>query len=322
MSNLSSRRVEKLLAEFRHRRVLVVGDVMLDQFLYGNVARISPEAPVPVIEVTREEWHPGGAANTARNVSSLGGQALLIGRVGTDVAADQLRRLLKEENVDARGLLKVSGLPTTRKTRIIAQHQQICRVDRERCAPLTMTDVARIVAFVKAQPKLDAIILCDYGKGFVTQPFLDAIKRLAPVVTLDPKPTRTLRLNGLTALTPNRQETLQLAGRPSGDTDWQAAGKALLKKWRPKMLLSTLGEQGMCLFRPGEKPVHIPTVAREVFDVSGAGDTVIAVFTLALASGATPQEAAVISNHAAGVVVGKLGTATCKPEELRASFEA
>ncbi len=322
MSKLSSRRVEKLLAEFRRRRVLVVGDVMLDQFLYGNVARISSEAPVPVVAVAREEWHPGGAANTGRNISSLGGGALLIGRVGTDAAAEQLRRLLQEENVDAQGLLKVGGLPTTRKTRIIAQHQQICRVDRERCAPLTAADVARIVAFVKAQPKLDAIIVCDYGKGFVTQAFLDAIKRLAPIVTLDPKPTRELRLDGLTAMTPNRQETLLLAGRPSGDSDWHAAGEALLKKWRPKMLLSTLGEQGMCLFQRGEKPIHVPTVAREVFDVSGAGDTVIAAFTLALASGATPEEAVVISNHAAGVVVGKLGTATCKPEELRASFEA
>ncbi|OHE78554.1 MAG: hypothetical protein A2107_15410 [Verrucomicrobia bacterium GWF2_62_7] len=322
MSKLSGSRVEKLLAEFRKRRVLIVGDVMLDQFLYGHVARISPEAPVPVVEVAREEWHPGGAANTARNVSSLGGRAMLIGRVGTDAAAEQLLRLLEEENVDAKGLLRIRELPTTQKTRIIAQHQQVCRVDRERCAPLSAGDVANVVAFVRSQPKLDGIIVCDYGKGFVTQAFLDAMKRLAPIVTLDPKPTRTLRLDGLTALTPNRQETLQLAGRPSGDSDWQAAGEALLKKWRPKMLLSTLGEQGMCLFRRGQKPVQIPTVAREVFDVSGAGDTVIAAFTLALASGATPEEAVMISNHAAGVVVGKLGTATCKPEELRASFEA
>lgn len=322
MSKLSGSRLEKLLAEFRKRRVLVVGDVMLDQFLYGNVARISPEAPVPVVEVAREEWHPGGAANTARNVSSLGGRAVLAGRVGTDAAAEQLRRLLQEEHVEAKGLLKVGELPTTRKTRIIAQHQQVCRVDRERCAPLTAGDVAKIVRFVRGLPKLDAIVVCDYGKGFVTQAFLDAIKRLAPIVTLDPKPTRTLRLDGLTALTPNRQETLLLAGQPSGDGDWRAAGEAVLKEWQPKMLLSTLGEQGMCLFQRGEKPIHIPTVAREVFDVSGAGDTVIAAFTLALASGATPEEAAVISNHAAGVVVGKLGTATCKPEELRASFEA
>ncbi|MFZ2640420.1 MAG: PfkB family carbohydrate kinase [Verrucomicrobiia bacterium] len=322
MSRPSVRKMEKLLAEFRRRRVLVVGDVMIDQFLYGNVARISPEAPVPVVEVAREEWHPGGAANTARNVSSLGGGALLVGRVGTDAAADQLRRLLQEENVDARGLLRMKELPTIRKTRIIAQHQQICRVDRERCAPLTANEVARVIAFVQAQPKLDAIIVCDYGKGFVTQPFLDAVKRLAPIVTLDPKPTRELRLDGLTAMTPNRQETLQLAGRPAGDSDWRAAGDALLEKWRPKMLLSTLGEEGMCLFRRGKKRVHIPTVAREVYDVSGAGDTVIAAFTLALASGATPEEAAMISNYAAGVVVGKLGTATCKPEELRSSFKA
>ena len=322
MSKLSRTRVDKLLADFRKRRVLVVGDVMLDQFIYGKVARISPEAPVPVLEVVRDEWHPGGGANTARNVSSLGGQVVLIGRVGKDAPADQLRALLREEGVNAEPMLTSSKLPTIRKTRLIAQHQQLCRVDRERCAPLTSEEAAKVIGFVRSQRKFDAIIVCDYGKGFVTQAFLDAVKRLAPVVTLDPKPTRTLRLGGLTAMTPNRLETLQLAGLPAGDTDWRAAGEAVLRKWRPTMLLSTLGEQGMCLFQRGAEPVHIPTVAREVFDVSGAGDTVIAAFTLALASGATPAEAAMISNHAAGVVVGKLGTATCKPGELLASFHA
>ncbi len=322
MNKLSRIRVEKLLADFRKRRVLVVGDVMLDQFIYGSVARISPEAPVPVLEVVRDEWHPGGAANTARNVRSLGGQAVLVGRVGKDAAADQLRALLREEGVEVGDLLMRADLPTISKARLIAQHQQLCRVDRERCAPLTPEETAKVIGFVRSQRKFDAIIVCDYGKGFVTQAFLDAIKRLARVVTLDPKPTRSLRLGGLTAMTPNRAETLQLAGRPGGDGDWRAAGEAVLRKWRPKMLLSTLGEHGMCLFQRGTDPVHIPTVAREVFDVSGAGDTVIAAFTLALASGATPVEAAVISNHAAGVVVGKLGTATCKPEELRANFRA
>jgi D-glycero-beta-D-manno-heptose-7-phosphate kinase len=322
MNKPSRNRVEKLLADFRRRRVLVIGDVMLDQFIYGDVARLSPEAPVPVLEVVRDEWHPGGAANTARNVCSLGGQAVLVGRVGGDAAADQLRELLEREGVEARNMLVSAQLPTIRKTRIIAQRQQLCRVDRERCAPLTSREMAALVAFVRSQRKFDAIIVCDYGKGFVTQALLDAVKRLAPVVTLDPKPTRPLKLGGLTAMTPNRTETLQLAGRAAGEGNWNAAGEAILRKWRPRMLLSTLGEQGMCLFQRGAPPVHIPTVAREVFDVSGAGDTVIAAFTLALASGATPVEAAVISNHAAGVVVGKLGTATCTPEELRASFLA
>ncbi len=322
MNKLSRNRVDKLLADFRRRRVLIMGDVMLDQFIYGNVARISPEAPVPVLEVVRDEWHPGGAANTARNVCSLGGQAVLVGRVGKDAKADQLGVLLREEGVNADHLLTSETLPTICKARLIAHHQQLCRVDREQRAPLTRDDVARIVRFVRTQPKFDAIIVCDYGKGFVTQALLDAIKQLAPIVTLDPKPTRPLRLAGLTAMTPNRLETLQLAGRPAGETDWRGAGDTVLRKWRPKMLLSTLGEQGMCLFQRGLQPVHIPTVAREVFDVSGAGDTVIAAFTLALASGATPVEAAMISNHAAGVVVGKIGTATCTPRELQMSFRA
>lgn len=322
MSRISRSRLQKLVGAFRDRRVLVVGDVMLDQFVYGNVARISPEAPVPVVDVTREEWHPGGAANAARNVGSLGGHAVLVGRIGADEAGKKLQSLLRDEGVAADDLLVRAGSPTSQKTRIIAQQQQICRVDREHTVPMAAADAAEVVRFVCSQPKFDAIIVGDYGKGFITQSLLDALKRLAPIITLDPKPTRALRLSGLTAMTPNRAETLLLAGRPSGDGDWRAAGEAVLKKWRPKMLLSTLGEHGMCLFQPGKVPHVIPTVAREVFDVSGAGDTVIAAFTLALASGATPVEAAEISNYAAGVVVGKLGTATCTPEELRESFGA
>ncbi len=321
MNGIPTKRLRQLLAAFRNRRLLVVGDVMLDQFTYGRCDRISPEAPVPIIAVTREEWRPGGAANTARNVGSLGGRATLIGGIGPDDAGNKLKELLRAESVEPEDLLVRPNTSTIRKTRIIAQHQQLCRVDRERCAALTAAEAAQAVQSVRAQRRFDAIIICDYGKGFITQTLLDALKRLAPVVTLDPKPTRRLKLNGLTAMTPNRAETLQLAGRPAADTDWHAAAEAVLKKWRPKMLLSTLGEQGMCLFQQGKPPHLIPTVAREVFDVSGAGDTAIAAFTLALASGATPVEAATISNHAAGVVVGKLGTATCAPDELRASFD-
>ncbi len=320
MNGISRKRLEKLLAEFSRRRVLVVGDVMLDQFVYGKVARLSPEAPVPVLDVVREEWHPGAAANAARNVGSLGGHAGLVGRIGGDEAGRRLQAVLRGEGVGADNLLVRGDVPTTLKTRMIAQHQQVCRVDREEKAPLGAGDVAEVIAYVRSQPRFDAIVFSDYGKGFVTQPLLDALRKLAPVVTLDPKPSRPLRLGGLTAMTPNRLETLQLAGRVTGDSDWHAAANAVMRKWRPKMLLSTLGDQGMCLFLPGRAPHLIPTVAREVFDVSGAGDTVIAAFSLALASGATPVEAAVVSNHAAGVVVGKLGTATCTPDELRQSF--
>ncbi len=320
MKHMSRSRLKELLAEFPRRRILIAGDVMLDRFIYGGVSRISPEAPVPVVEVGREESHPGGAANTARNVSLLAGHAVLIGRIGADKSGREMQSLLRREGVNARDLLVRDATPTSVKTRIIAQHQQICRVDRERCVALSPEDVADVVQFVRAQRTFDAIIVSDYGKGFVTQLLLDALKRLAPVVTLDPKSTRPLELDGLTAITPNRAETLQLAGLAADDSDWRTAGETVLKKWRLKILLSTLGEQGMCLFQVGRKSLLIPTVAREVFDVSGAGDTVIAAFTLALASGASPVEAAVISNHAAGIVVGKLGTATCTREELGASL--
>lgn len=331
---MTNSRLRQLLTRFTRQRVLVVGDVMLDQFLWGKVSRISPEAPVPVVEVTNESFFPGGAANVARNLRALGGAVKMLGVIGHDAAGRQLLELLTEHAVDPAGLLVDATRPTTMKTRIVAHHQQVVRFDRERAAPVTAELAHRLLAYYTAQlPATDAVIFEDYGKGVLSQSLLNTMRRLArrhgKITTADPNARQLLRYAGLTAITPNRAEAFAAAGLPFvspaenvlADAPLLRVGERLLRKWQPANLLVTLGDHGMCLFRKGRPPHHIPTVAREVFDVSGAGDTVIATLTLALAAGANPVEAAVVSNHAAGVVVGKVGTATCSPEELRANFD-
>lgn len=326
-------RVRRLLAQGAQARVLVVGDVMLDQFLWGRVSRISPEAPVPVVDLERESLMPGGAANVARNLAALGVPATLVGVVGRDDAAGPLRRLLQEQGVDCGGLLASAGRMTTRKVRIVAHQQQVARVDRETRGDVDPALTRRLLAAVdRGLPGAAAVIVGDYGKGVVTQPLLDGLKercrRHGVWLSLDPKPVHRLDLAGLSLITPNRKEVFELAGvadtaavaSPMDDAGLREAVRRLLTTLEPALLLVTLGEQGMFLCRQDEPPHHIPTMAREVFDVSGAGDTVIATFTLAIAAGASPLEAAILSNHAAGVVVGKVGTAVVSPEELLASF--
>ncbi len=331
---LSQRRVRQILDAAARTRVLVVGDVMLDQFIWGNVARISPEAPVPVVEFTRESFMPGGAANVARNLTALEAQAELFGAVGRDSAAAQLQRLLRQYRVGCRGLLHCPSRPTSVKTRIVAHTQQVVRIDRESRDGLSWPLTRRLLGALERQlPRAAAVIVCDYGKGVVTQPLLDRLRALCRArgvwLSLDPKPLHALQLGGLSLLTPNRKEAFELAGLPDetrhanplADANLLRAAERLLSQLRPALLLITLGEQGMLLCRHGSRPVHIPTVAKEVFDVSGAGDTVIATFTLAIAAGASPLEAAILSNHAAGIVVGKIGTATASRDELLASFQ-
>ncbi len=334
MRSLSIPRVRKLLAAATRARVLVVGDVMLDQFIWGRVTRISPEAPVPVVEFERESLMPGGAANVARNLTALGAATEMFSVTGHDVAANQLRHLLEENHVGCRGLLASALRMTTKKIRLIAHRQQVARVDRERRTELDGKTAGRLFASVRAQlARADAIIVGDYGKGVVTQVMLDALKRLCRErgvwLSLDPKPVHHLDLRGLSLITPNRTEAFELAGLSDGargveplkDAALLNAADKILNDLQPGLLLITLGDQGMLLCQRGHAPFHIPTVAQEVFDVSGAGDTVIASFTLAVAAGASPVEAAIFSNHAAGVVVGKVGTATVTPEELLASFK-
>jgi D-beta-D-heptose 7-phosphate kinase/D-beta-D-heptose 1-phosphate adenosyltransferase len=327
-------RVQQLLAAARQNRLLVVGDVMLDQFIWGGVSRISPEAPVPVVDFQRESFMPGGASNVARNLSALKVTTELFGAVGRDHAASQLGELLKTHQVRCGGLVGSTTRHTSIKTRIVAHQQQVVRVDRETRGELDGPLTQRLLAAVSARlPKADAVIVGDYGKGVVTQRLLDELKRLCRKrgvwLSLDPKPVHHLDLSGLSLITPNRKEAFELAGltddtrapNPLADKHLMRVADKLLAGLRPALLLITLGDQGMLLCQRGQKPFHIPTVAQEVFDVSGAGDTVIATFTLAIAAGASPVEAAILSNHAAGIVVGKVGTATVTPEELLASFK-
>jgi D-beta-D-heptose 7-phosphate kinase/D-beta-D-heptose 1-phosphate adenosyltransferase len=333
MKTLPLPRVRRLLSAARRTRVVVVGDVMLDQFIYGRVTRISPEAPVPVVEFQREIFVPGGAANVARNLTALGAEASLCGVVGQDAAAGQLRRLLVAQRVSPRGLQTTGARLTTRKIRVIAHQQQVARVDRETTSDLDVRATDRLLREVQRRlGGADAVILGDYGKGVVTQRLLTDLQRTCRArgiwLSLDPKPVHQLGLRGLSLITPNRKEAFDLAGVPDGsrageplrDGKLLRVAAILLSELQPALLLITLGDQGMLLCQRGQRPFHIPTVAREVFDVSGAGDTVIASFTLAIAAGAAPIEAAIFSNHAAGVVVGKVGTATVTPEELLASF--
>jgi D-beta-D-heptose 7-phosphate kinase/D-beta-D-heptose 1-phosphate adenosyltransferase len=331
---LSASRARQILAAAQKTRLLVVGDVMLDQFIWGGVSRISPEAPVPVVDFSHESFMPGGAANVARNLTALGIPTELFGAVGNDHAAQQLRQLLQEQKIGCAGVLGHASRATSLKTRIVAHKQQVVRIDRETRDGLDGDLLKRLLAALKAKlNSADAVVVGDYGKGVVTQPLLEEVKKLCRErgvwLSLDPKPVHDLNLSGLSLITPNRKETFELANLPDdtrqanplADKNLMLAADRLLNELRPAILLITLGELGMLLCQRGQKPFHIPTVAQEVFDVSGAGDTVIATFTLAIAAGASPLEAAILSNHAAGIVVGKVGTATTSPEELLASFE-
>ena len=315
------------------KRILVVGEMMLDEFIWGKVSRISPEAPVPVVDVVRETFNAGGAANVARNLREFSDHVHLISLAGTGHDAILLRDILETRGVALDGVIFDEGYVTIRKTRIVARNQQVVRVDREGRRGFTDAQRAQVLAhFERLLPSLDAIILEDYDKGLLDQPLVDALVKSAraagKIITVDPKPTNPIRWHDVTCVTPNRGEAFRFAGRKEtepadtalGDTALLEVGAILLEKWRCDHLLITLSEQGMILFDPGQPPHHIPTRAQEVIDVSGAGDTAIAVFTAALAGGATPREAAEIANHASGIVVAKTGTAVTSRDELLASF--
>jgi rfaE bifunctional protein kinase chain/domain len=331
---LSSSRVRRLLDSSTRTRILVIGDVMLDHFIWGSVARISPEAPVPVVELQRESFMPGGAGNVARNLRSFQVPTEIFGAIGRDNAGRQLQALFEGHEIGCRGLTRSSTRITSVKTRVVANTQQVVRIDRETRDGVDRTFLRRMLDILNASLKgTAAVIIGDYGKGMVTQQLLNEVKDLCKAngiwLSLDPKPVHHLDLSGLSLITPNRKEAFELAGvldetrsnNPLSDSNLMRVAEVLLARLQPALLLITLGEQGMLLCQRKTKPFHIPTVAQEVFDVSGAGDTVIACFTLAIAAGASPLEAAILSNHAAGIVVGKVGTAIVTKEELLASFE-
>ena len=326
-------RLEAILEEALAKRLLVIGDLMLDEFVWGKVGRISPEAPVPVVEVTGESFYPGGAANVARNLRELVHRVSVIGMVGEDHSGQQLRNLLADQQIETLDSGKSGDFRTIVKTRIIARQQQVVRVDRERIVEPSPEEVRQVVATVrKTLPEIDAIIFEDYGKGFLKADLVAEIasdaRAAGKIVAADPNPRHPVDWSGMTVVKPNRAEAFLAAGipwrepdeSPLNDADLVRAGETLLNKWEAKYLLITLGEHGMMLFQKNQAPHHIPTKARQVFDVSGAGDTAIALFTLGLCCGATPVEAAEIANHGSAVVVGKLGTATVTRAELVASF--
>ncbi len=330
---MTSQRLDEILLAAAAKRVLVIGDLMLDEFVWGKVGRISPEAPVPVVEVTGESFYPGGAANVARNLREFVDRPAVIGLLGTDRGGQQLRALLQECAIDTSSAIEDPSFATIVKTRIIARQQQVVRVDREQIRAPNEEQVALVTERCRALlPSVDALILEDYGKGFLSAQLVEQITQLASdagkIVTVDPNPNHPLNWRNVTAVKPNRAEAFASAGiplsdpvePPSADTALLRVGRILQDKWDTTYLLITLGEHGMMLFK-GDESWHIPTKARQVFDVSGAGDTAIALFTLALCSGASAREAAEVANHASAVVVGKLGTATVSPAELRASFD-
>ena len=313
-----------LVSAFQRGQVLIVGDVMLDEYIWGEVRRISPEAPVPVVEVHRKTYVPGGAANVAMNVTSLGGKVLLGGVTGQDPQGEQLRHLLALQGADVTGLVVTEDRPTITKTRIVAHSQQIVRVDTERRAPLDPPTETALLGWIKSRLEtVDVCILSDYAKGVISpdfaRRFIEMAQQMDKPVVVDPKGIDYARYRGATLVTPNLHEAERAANHEiNGHGDLVDVSRELLYILENSALLVTRGAEGMSLFVNGCEPVHIPAVARQVFDVTGAGDTGIATLALALAAAASLEQAARLANYAAGLVVGKVGTATVTSEELRA----
>ncbi len=331
---MTSQRYHAIFEAAATKRFAVIGDLMLDEFVWGKVSRISPEAPVPVVHVTGESWYPGGAANVARNLCEFTPNVSVLGVVGLDEAAERLLGLLAKKGIDTAKTERDPGWQTVVKTRVIARQQQLVRVDRERPGAIATQTLRRLMESIgTAAAEADAIVVADYGKGVVSQSVADRVCEMAEkhgrILAVDPNPGNPVAWKRVTVIKPNRLEALSAAGLPADraaavehDVELLAGvGRDLQARWNAELLLLTLGEEGMMLFERGKRPYHTPTRGREIFDVSGAGDTAMAALTLALAGGASPTEAAEIANAASGIVVGKLGTAVVTPAELEESFK-
>ncbi|MFA7231510.1 MAG: PfkB family carbohydrate kinase [Victivallaceae bacterium] len=333
---MKTQRLKTIVSRFADKKIAVVGDLMLDVYVWGKASRISPEAPVPVVQVSRKSCCLGGAANVMRNAVTLGGSVKAFGIIGNDEDGREIKTLFSEYGIIPDTVQVDSSRRTTQKQRVIAGAQQLLRVDYEdteavpaECRELIVSQLVKLID----RGEIDAVIFEDYGKGLLEESMLqrivDAACRKNIITALDPKPGHLMRVKGLTVMKPNRTEAFAMAGvfqKDSGvavadDHDLKLVAEKLLEEWKPEHLLISLAAQGMALFRKNAEIVIIPTRAREVYDVSGAGDTVIAAFTLAMTAGATPEEAAEIANHAAGIVVGKVGTVTVSADELIKSFD-
>ncbi|PID60187.1 D-glycero-beta-D-manno-heptose-7-phosphate kinase [candidate division KSB3 bacterium] len=322
-SMIQRARLQGLTERFHEAAVLVIGDVMIDEYIWGKVSRISPEAPVPILDMVSESQKLGGSANVVNNLYALGGKPYLCSVIGDDTTGIQLREALQTLGVNTDTLLVDSTRPTTRKTRLIAHHQQVARLDRECRDAISREYTEQITeAAIAMLPHIDAIIIEDYGKGVVTADLVHKIVTTAAqqgkIVAVDPKTSHFDRYNGVSVITPNHYEAAASLNMTINSHDrLLLAGKQLVERLQSDYVLITRGGEGMSLFeRQSGIVTHVPTMAQEVYDVSGAGDTVIAAFTLSLAVGANPVDAVLLSNAAAGVVVGKVGTAVSNPEEL------
>ena len=312
--------MKKVLERIKNLNILVFGDVMLDRYVNGEVSRISPEAPVPVIRVREEKSVPGGAANVALNLASLGASVETVGWFGKDEQGDQLVEILSKRKIEVDSRCRFSSAPTISKSRITSSNQQICRVDRESNAEAYSPSLDQFGSLLLEKAgNADAVIISDYGKGLVTNEALELLKGSARFLAVDPKPSRPIDYACPDLLTPNRFEALEMVGmsrESHGSFPRDEVIEKIFEHFSPKMLAVTLGSEGMLLAEKGKVKSLIPTSAREVFDVSGAGDTVIATLTLGLVVGETFEDSAQLANLAAGIVVGKVGTATVTPEEI------
>jgi rfaE bifunctional protein kinase chain/domain len=318
----------ELIHAFSSARVLVVGDVMLDEYVFGDVHRISPEAPVPVVQRRRHAVVPGGAANTAANVASLGGQVVLGGVIGNDPAGVQLREAVSQAGIDASGLIPTSDRPTTLKTRVIAHGQQLVRIDQEESAPLSALSENHLLTWAESWiPRVDVVVLSDYGKGVLTprltQHLLSYAGRAGKPSIVDPKGVDYQKYRSATVVTPNTLEAVHSTGIAIRNRDdLIRAGGRLLDLLSGSSILITRGPEGMSLFRQRQDPLDLPTAARHVYDVTGAGDTVVSTLAISLGCGVSLDQACQLANLAAGIVVGKVGTARVTREELAAAFNA
>jgi len=315
---------KKILNNFKKKKILIVGDLILDRYIWGKVSRISPEAPVPIVEVTAENYLLGGSANVANNIASLGGHATIVGVAGHDRGGEILTKILTERGIQSDGVFR-SSRPTTMKARVIAHSQQVVRFDREDKNKVEGKLLKNILDYLYSEiPRHDAVIISDYKKGVISAELVEKVlKESRPkniFVAVDPKIGHFHCYRKVSLITPNIHEASNASGIEIKDEKSLInAGKALLRKLACSAVLITRGEHGMSLFRK-DKVVHIPTVAKNVFDVTGAGDTVIATFTLAYTAGASMEESAVIANHAAGIVVGEVGTAVITLDHLLRSL--
>jgi D-beta-D-heptose 7-phosphate kinase/D-beta-D-heptose 1-phosphate adenosyltransferase len=321
--NLDAASLAGSIEKFPNTRVLVVGDIIMDEYIWGDVSRISPEAPVPVVDVKRETKMLGGAGNVVNNISSLGGEVILCGVVGDDSTGRQVVKMVKNLGAVTEGILQEPQRPTTIKTRIVAQHQQVVRFDRESRREILPESVERLLGFVKRMRKdIHAIVVSDYAKGVISPRLMKGLRDLVAgsgiILGVDPKKNNFEHYKGIDVITPNHHEASSFSGIEIVDDETLLrAGNRILQHLKCRSVLITQGKDGMTLFERKGVPLHIPTVARKVFDVTGAGDTVISTFCLGLAAGMDLKSAALISNFAAGIVVGEVGTSTVKAEELK-----